>query len=264
MSLGIHAVLIGLVFLAPLVAAKESKPIEFVAVQIVPLQALGVSDPSPTPPKPAPKPAPQETPKVETVEPEVEEKPAAEPAVVAKPSPRSESSAQESTATQAAPPAAPTRREGSPLGSSLGTSNFGAAVGGLDNPDFVYSYYVDQMLAMIRSNWQRPALGGRIEATVHFRIETGGAITDLRIVESSGYNSFDLAGLRAVQLAAPFPPFPQSYRQPADSASRGRIVGSRSSSRPGRSGALTVSTRVSRGRPRGPAFGRDETSRGNT
>ena len=98
------------------------------------------------------------------------------------------------------------------MGSSLGTSNFGAAVGGLDNPDFVYSYYVDQMLAMIRSNWQRPALGGRIEATVHFRIETGGAISDLRIIESSGYNSFDLAGLRAVQLAAPFPPFPQSYR----------------------------------------------------
>jgi protein TonB len=104
------------------------------------------------------------------------------------------------------------QRLGSPLGSSLGTSPLGATVGGLDNPDFVYSYYVDQMLAMISANWLRPSIGGQVEAAVHFRIHRDGSISDIRVVQSSGYNSFDLAGLRAVQQAAPFPRLPQSYQ----------------------------------------------------
>jgi TonB family protein len=101
---------------------------------------------------------------------------------------------------------------GSPLGSSLGTSPLGATVGGLDNPDFVYSYYVDQMLAMISANWLRPSIGGQVEAAVHFRIHRDGSTSDIRVSQSSGYNSFDLAGLRAVQQAAPFPRLPQSYQ----------------------------------------------------
>ena len=32
------------------------------------------------------------------------------------------------------------------------------------------------------------------------------------MAESSGYNSFDLAALRAVQNASPFPPLPRAYR----------------------------------------------------
>jgi outer membrane biosynthesis protein TonB len=32
------------------------------------------------------------------------------------------------------------------------------------------------------------------------------------VLQSSGYNSYDLAGLRAVQTAAPFPKLPQSFR----------------------------------------------------
>ena len=104
------------------------------------------------------------------------------------------------------------QRRGSPLGSTLGTSAFGAAVGGFDNPDFVYGYYVDQMLGMISANWQRPVLGANVEAIIHFRIHKDGHISEVRITQSSGYNSFDLAGLRAVQLAAPFPRLPQSYR----------------------------------------------------
>jgi TonB family protein len=33
------------------------------------------------------------------------------------------------------------------------------------------------------------------------------------VAQSSGYNSFDLAALRAVQNASPFPPLPRAYRQ---------------------------------------------------
>ena len=211
-SIGCHALLMAVVILAPLLASNDSEPLEFVAVQIVPIQALGIEEPSPAPTRPAPK--PKETPKAEVIETKAEEPEPSEPAptAIAKPSTKPKVEEQAASSSVSESPSDPARRQGSPLGSSLGTSTFGAAVGGLDNPDFVYSYYVDQMLGMISSNWQRPALGGKVEAMVHFRIHTDGSITDLRIVKSSGYNSFDLAGLRAVQLATPFPPFPQSYR----------------------------------------------------
>jgi len=48
---------------------------------------------------------------------------------------------------------------------------------------------------------------------IHFRISRDGRIDDLHIVTSSGYSSFDLAGLRAVQSASPLPPLPSSYRR---------------------------------------------------
>ncbi len=67
------------------------------------------------------------------------------------------------------------------------------------------------MLSMIQGQWVRPPLGGGVEAQVYFRIQRDGRVTDLRIVRSSGYSSFDLAGLRAVQAASPLPPLPRGY-----------------------------------------------------
>jgi TonB family protein len=101
-------------------------------------------------------------------------------------------------------------RRGAPTGSPLGTTAFGSRMG-VDNPDFTYGYYLDRLLSLIDANWQRPALGSGIRAIVSFRIERDGTLSDLRVAESSGYNSFDLAALRAVQNAAPFPPLPRAY-----------------------------------------------------
>jgi periplasmic protein TonB len=83
---------------------------------------------------------------------------------------------------------------------------------GVDNPDFTYGYYLDRMAALIRAQWVRPPLGSGVEVVLHFRIAADGRVSDVRIVQSSGYNSFDLAALRAVQAAAPLPPLPRSYR----------------------------------------------------
>jgi protein TonB len=66
---------------------------------------------------------------------------------------------------------------------------------------------------MLASQWRRPALGGEVVALVHFTIHRDGSVSDSRVVQSSGYSSYDLAALRAVQAAAPFPPLPQSYDQ---------------------------------------------------
>lgn len=217
-ALGLHALAIALVVVAPTLRAQRQEPPEFVAVQIVPAQRLGIEQP------PAPKPQPAaevpEAPAPEPPKPEAEPEPAPPPepapALPAPAKPQPAAAPERRPASPPAPAADPPETIPAPLGSPQGSAQgaqTGAAVAGLDNPDFTYGYYVDQMLALIRAQWQRPPLGGGIEARVHFEIGRDGAVTEVRIVGSSGYSSFDLSGLRAVQAASPLPPLPKSYRQ---------------------------------------------------
>ncbi len=207
-SLLLHATVLLVLIAVPARTARTRQVPEHVAVRIIPLQALGRED---APPRPAPAaPAPvREEPRTRHEE-EPREKPALAPPPTRPSEPPSPPERPPATAVGEAggsPPAA----QGSPSGSPLATAAFGAAVAGLDNPDFVYGYYLDQMLALIGANWVRPPLGGVVEAMVAFRVHRDGSVTDIRIVHSSGYNSFDLAGLRAVRAAAPLPPLPRSY-----------------------------------------------------
>ena len=209
--------------LAPMLAAERPRPIEFISVQIVPAAVLGTERPAPrrAPPEPAPPPAeeppPAPEPEPEPPDPELPALPAEEEPEPREepPPPRPEPPRPEPPREEPAPisetAAGEPGRAGSPTGSPTGSSAFGAEVAGLDNPDFTYGYYIDQMLGMIRQNWVRPPLGGGIEATVYFRIQRDGRVTGLRVATSSGYNSFDLAGLRAVQSASPFPPLPRGF-----------------------------------------------------
>jgi len=103
-------------------------------------------------------------------------------------------------------------RKGAPTGKPEGTSSFGSQIAGLDNPDFKFGYYIDQLLSAIDQKWVRPPLGNDVQAIIAFRIQRDGSISDLQVSRSSGYNSFDLAALRAVQNASPFPPLPRAYR----------------------------------------------------
>src|SRR5690606_7745766 len=110
------------------------------------------------------------------------------------------------------PPAPEPEAQGRPDATAGGFA-LGAAVAGLDNPNFTYGYYVDQMLAKISSNWTRPLVGSGVEAVLHFVIQRDGRITQLRVVNSSGLDSFDLAALRAVQTSSPLPPLPRAFRE---------------------------------------------------
>ena len=103
-------------------------------------------------------------------------------------------------------------RRGSAAGSPIGTSGLGSQIAGVEDPDFGYGYYLDRLLQLIDANWTRPPLGSGVRTILHFRIQKDGAIDELKIEESSGYNSFDLAAWRAVQNASPFPALPASYR----------------------------------------------------
>jgi len=217
MSGVLHFFLLSSFVLVPVLTQKDPEPMQFTPITIVPVQALGVENPvsPPTRTEAPPKPEPEVAPPAREAKPETEQpvlptpekEPVKQSATTPEPAPAREGSGQTGTRQEALG-----QRQGSAMGSSLGTSTFGAAVGGLDNPDFVYGYYVDQMLAMIGGHWQRPPLGANIEAMIHFRIHKDGHISDVRVSQSSGYNSYDLAGLRAIQLAAPFPQLPQSYR----------------------------------------------------
>jgi TonB family protein len=124
-----------------------------------------------------------------------------------KPAPRAAEPQRESAAAAATP------EEQGIAGGALSGLALGAPVARLDNPDFTYGYYVDQMLALISRNWVRPPVGGGIEAWVHYRIERDGKVTGIEIIRSSGINSFDLAALRAVQSSSPLPPLPRAYRE---------------------------------------------------
>ncbi len=204
-TLLVHGALVAAVLLAPVLGTREVEPLEFVAVQIVPVQALGVPEPAPPPP-PAPRPEPLPAPDAKPPAPrEAEPAPEPQPRRQA-PTPSDAERAERDRGRQDAG-----QRQGSPFGSPAGTSPFGAQVG-LDSPEFVYGYYVEQMLAMIGSHWLRPPVGPEVEAVIFFRIGRDGRISDLELIEPSGYRSFDLAGQRAVSRASPLPPLPKSFK----------------------------------------------------
>lgn len=244
-ALALHGLLLVVVLMAPRLKTPPP-PMEFVPVQIIPAQALGVRRPAP-PRRKAPPAPPAETPAPEEPEPEAAP-PKPEPAddVPALPDPESDKKKPETPKPTPARPPEPSRetapdkgetsrqgsgkteegvsgtapgatgdqlgRRGGPRGNPLGTTAFGSEVGSLDNPDFTYAYYLDRLLTLIDDQWQRPAMGSGVKAVIFFRIGRDGSMTDLQVEQSSGYNSFDLAALRAVQNAAPFPPLPRAYK----------------------------------------------------
>ena len=206
---------------------------EPVAEEPEPAAEPATPEPKPEPPRPAPQPERSEAPVLPDKKPEKKpeakperpqpptpasggdtaRKPAAETPKKPEPAGRAGGTGENpaGTAAQGTPDGQAGRR-GAPTGTPLGTSAFGSELAGLDNPDFTYGYYIDQLLSLIDDRWVRPPMGDDVRATISFRIGRDGSMSELRVSESSGYNSFDLAALRAVQNAAPFPPLPRGFR----------------------------------------------------
>ena len=222
----LHVGLVAAALLAPRLFAERPATPEFVSVQIVPAAALGQIEVPPPPPPAAPPSEPEVVPPAPPP-PEPEPEPEPPPASSQR---DAESKPVEPTTPRTAPPpppaspldptpldqtnpasTAPPGRLGSPQGNPLATGG-PAEISGFDDPDFTYSYYAELMLARIRAGWERPPLGGEVQMVVHFRVHADGRVSDVEILESSGYNSFDRAGLRAVQTAT-MPPLPKSYRR---------------------------------------------------
>lgn len=219
-ALALHAALTATALVLPMLGTEERRPMEFVSVQIVPAAVLGTPEPArPAPPAPEPpeeEPAPEPEPEPEEEEPPPPE-PEPEPDVPAlptreEPEPEPEPRRRPPAEEPAAP--APDDRRGSPTGSATGTSALGASVAAVGDPTFTYGYYLDRVLAAIEQQWRRPPTDGvPLEVALDFRIRRDGRVVELDVAETSGLNAFDLAGLRAVQTAAPLPPLPAGYRK---------------------------------------------------
>ncbi len=206
-SLVLHGLALLALLAAPLLKAETRETLDFTGpVMIVPAATLGLREPPPRPAPPEPKPA-----EILPPEPEPEPLPPPDPAPTLPAPQRTPTAPPRSAPT--APPTDLVRRQGSPTGSSTGTATFGASGVGVEDPNFRYTYYVDQLAAMISSFWTRPPIGGEVQAVVHFRIRRDGQISDPRVERSSGFSSFDLAALRAVRQSAPFPRLPQTYKE---------------------------------------------------
>lgn len=211
-----HVLLAAAVALAPAFAARRNDaPRDFMRVMIVPAKALGdttvVEPPRRAEPKKpsaavaAPKP---EVPK-RTVEKETEPRPAPERV---NPSPARPPSPEVQGAEESPSQAGSTARRGGPDGTAFGTSPFGSSEASLDDPNFQYGYYVQQMLALIGQHWVRPRSSPGTSMVIHFNITRRGELEQIEVVTESGNRAFDLAGYRAVALASPLPPLPQSYQ----------------------------------------------------
>jgi protein TonB len=220
-GLGVMAVL------SPKLFAERPKPPEFVNIRIVSQATLGQTEVPPPPPPPAPAPPPPQPEVAAPPPPPAEPERPPERTAPADPE-RDRNRPVQPPPPPAPPPApapldatpldatnpdstAPPGRLGSPQGNPLATGQT-TEISAFDDPDFTYSYYAEQMLARIRARWVRPEIGGDIKMVVQFRVHKDGKVTDVEIVESSGYNSFDRAGLRAVETAT-LPPLPTSYRR---------------------------------------------------
>lgn len=185
--------------------------IEYVAIPVIPASALGLPAVEPSRPEPLVEREPDPPP---VSEPEVQPEPISEPPAQDRPVlvDKNADKVPKPTTKRPPNPSPPAdQRRGSSSGSSSGTST--ADVQGFDDPDFVYGYYLDQMVGRIRSQWQRPVIGGEVSAVISFRIYADGRVSGARIETSSGYGAFDLAALQAVKSASPLPPLPKSYRK---------------------------------------------------
>jgi TonB family protein len=88
----------------------------------------------------------------------------------------------------------------------------GASGGSPFDGDFQYDYYASQMFTKIHQHWQRTVVRGKnIHTIVQFTIQRDGEVTAVEVERSCGARLLDRSAMRAVILANPLPPLPNSF-----------------------------------------------------
>lgn len=83
----------------------------------------------------------------------------------------------------------------------------------IENADFKYSYYTSTIVKKIGRYWQWSSVSSSLRAVIYFKIARDGSVYSVYIKESSKNEVFDQNALRTVQLAAPFAPLPEGYKE---------------------------------------------------
>jgi protein TonB len=172
----------------------------------VPAAAAPATEAVPEPPKARPV---IEKPREEKVQPSPNAMPSLKNAKV-KPTPPKAVPAGKGAAPAVELPAAPGLPNGTAGGAGAALS-FGTDVAAFD-ADFPFSYYVQQLLALIGANWFRPDAPEGALCTVTFRILRSGQVAEVKVESTSGISWYDRAAVRAVFAANPLPPLPNDYR----------------------------------------------------
>ena len=111
-----------------------------------------------------------------------------------------------------APPAAPTAAAPRVL---LPYADVGGGMRGqvaVDESNFEFAYYLQQVRVMIARNWTPPAgVPGGMRAAVYFRVARDGTLSAPRLETASGNEFFDQSAARAVIVTGHLPPLPLGY-----------------------------------------------------
>jgi protein TonB len=237
---GLHVAVAALLIVLPRLVPSPP-PLEYVAVQLVPAQRLGAVHAAPAserrPPAPRPQPPPEKVKEEPPVpprsadapvlpRPQAPPKPPPKPAKPEKPKPpQPDNRVDPTTQPKFVPPprevlakklgaAAPPTTAESP-GAATGSTTGKVPVGSLTvtslNPDFTYDYYKLQLQSRLDESWKQSPVAMEAHAVISLTIHRDGSISDVTVVESSGFDTFDLAALRAAQHAAPFAPLPRAW-----------------------------------------------------
>ena len=88
----------------------------------------------------------------------------------------------------------------------------GVGGGSAFDQDFAYAYYGQTMIGRIHQSWQpTPIIRGTTVVIVRFTILKNGSVHNVEIAQSSGDSRLDRNSMRAVILADPMPPLPNSF-----------------------------------------------------
>lgn len=83
----------------------------------------------------------------------------------------------------------------------------------ISQPNVDYSSYIDKIQNKIKLNWHPPKINESKHVILQFEISKNGNLSSIKILESSNSCAMDTAAKKAVEAAAPFPPFPSSFKE---------------------------------------------------
>ena len=144
--------------------------------------------------------------------------PMALPEPKAKPAPKPQQAPKDAVGktptTGAKPEEGSTRTETQVRGQGFGLSSGGGGGGGVRlDSDFCCPEYIEQMVALIKANWQQtPGLVGI--TTMKYTITRDGTITAVQTEKSSGFAQLDIQAQRAVLNTRQLPRLPTAYPNP--------------------------------------------------
>lgn len=215
-SLSVHGVLLGVALVAANRGAKEPEQvyrIDFIASSPGIMNREAPSAPAPAPAAPLPPPTYAKAERQKDPDAFNLGKPSflsklPKPSFLdaARPEPRPTLPQPSMRAPGPAAPAAPGAAAGTGPSDGLGSVS-------ADMPDFPYPWYLTLLRQKIWEQWSARMPPGTLECLVQFSILRDGAITDVRVEETSGDAAFDYAAMGAVRGAVPLPPLPPAFKE---------------------------------------------------